>query len=122
MGLINYKRHRRQIEKLYEDTCTIYRFGDTTDPDTSETVQKPMPVYEAQSCRISQKSLATNGQTEAQNDIQYETKLFIAPELEIFQGDMIQVTRGGVTRKYTAGEPFPYPTHQEISIQRKEWA
>ena len=122
MGLINYKRHRRQIERLYEDVCTIYRHGKGTDPDTGETVLKPIPLYTDQHCHISQKTLGTNNQTDAQNNIQYETKLFIAPELEIKQGDMIEATRGGVTRKYEAGEPFLYPSHQEISIQRKEWA
>ncbi|GJM73001.1 hypothetical protein HMSSN036_52170 [Paenibacillus macerans] len=92
----------------------------------------PVPVYSDQACRISQKALGRNGQTEAQNDIAYETKLFIAPELEIKQGDMLEVTRGRITaagwepiaatRKYTSGEPFIYPTHQEVSLERKEWA
>lgn len=120
--MINYRRHRREIERLYEDACTIYRYEKTTDPDTGETVQTLVAFYTDQPCRISQKALGTNGQTEAQNNISYETKLFIAPDLEIRQGDMIEVTRGIVTRKYEAGEPFLYPSHQEISIQRKEWA
>lgn len=120
--MINYKRHRREIERLYEDTCTIYRYEKTTDPDTEETVQKAVAVYTDQACRVSQKMLGTNNQTDAQNDIKYETKLFIAPELEIKQGDMIEVTRVNVTRKYEAGEPFLYPSHQEVSIQRKDWA
>lgn len=122
MVAINYKRHRRQIEKLYEDVCTIYRYEKATDPDTGETIQQPVAIYIDQPCRISQKTLGANNQTDAQNDIAYETKLFIAPEIEIRQGDMIEVTRGTITRKYEAGEPFPYPSHQEVSIQRKEWA
>lgn len=122
MGMINYKRHRREIERLYEDRCTIYRYQKVSDPETRETVMKPVAVYSDQPCRVSQKALGTNNQTEAQNNIQYETKLFIAPELEIKQGDMIEATKGVVTRKYEAGEPFLYPSHQEISIQRKEWA
>jgi hypothetical protein len=101
---------------------TIYRYEKVKDPVTKETKLVPVPFVTDQPCRISQKALGQNGQTEAQNDIVYETKLFIAPEVEIEQGDMLEVTRGEVTRKYTAGEPFPYSTHQEISIQRKEWA
>ncbi|MGG4449648.1 DUF6093 family protein [Brevibacillus porteri] len=132
MGRINYERHRRQIERLYEDKCTIYRYEKVTDPETEETTLKPVAVYADQPCRISQKALGTNNQTEAQNDIRYETKLFIAPELEIKQGDMIEAVKGRITamgwkaigpaRKYEAGEPFLYPSHQEVSIQRKEWA
>ncbi|MCM3701433.1 ABC transporter ATP-binding protein [Paenibacillus macerans] len=130
--MINYDRHRRKIEKLYTDRATIYRYQKVKDPVTKETKLVPMPVHSDQPCRISQKALAQNGQTEAQNDIRYETKLFIAPELEILQGDMLEATRGRITatgwepiaptRKYTAGEPFIYPTHQEVSIERKEWA
>lgn len=122
MGRINYKRHRREIERLYEDKCTIYRYEKVTDPETEETTLKPVSVYSDQPCRISQKTLGTNSQTEAQNDIRYETKLFVAPELIIKQGDMLEVTRRTITRKYEAGEPFPYQSHQEVSIQRKEWA
>lgn len=119
---MNIERHRRAIEKLYTDRATIYRHEKVKDPVTKETRNIPQPIYMDQPCRISQRALGQNNQTEAQNEIQYETKLFIAPELEIRQGDLIEVTRCTVTRRYTAGEPFPYPTHQEISLQRKEWA
>jgi predicted RecB family nuclease len=119
---VNLDRHRLAIEKLYTDKATLYRHIQTKDPVTKETKLSPQPVYTDQPCRISQRTLAANNQTEVQNDIQYEVKLFIAPEFEIRQGDLIEVTRGNVTRKYLAGEPFPYPTHQEVSLQRKEWA
>lgn len=127
-----FERHRKAIEKLYTDRTTIYRYEKVKDPISRETKLIPVPVYSDHPCRISQKALGSNGQTEAQNDIAYETKLFVAPELEIKQGDMLEVTRGRITtkgwepisatRKYAAGEPFLYPTHQEVSIQRKEWA
>lgn len=116
--MIPYHANRQAIEQLYEDRATISRHMEYEDPITMETKYGLAPVYENQPCRISQRALATNAQTETVNQIAYETKLFIAPELEIKQGDVVEVTRGGITRKYTAGEPFIYPTHQEISIQR----
>lgn len=116
------QRHRKAIEKLYTDRCTIYEYQSVWDPNKGEDVQKPVPIVVDQPCRISQKALGTNGQTEAQNNIAYETKIFVAPELEINQGSMLTIVRNGVERKYHAGEPFMYPTHQEISIQRREWA
>lgn len=115
-------RHRRAIEKLYTDRCTIYKYKMVWDPERGEDVKRLVPIVVGQPCRISQRALGVNGQTEAQNNIQYETKLFIAPEFEIEQGNFLEVTRDSVTRKYHAGEPFPYPTHQEVSIQRREWA
>lgn len=130
---MNLAKHRQAIERLYTDRATIYRYKRVKDAGTKETKLVPQAVYSDKPCRISQTGLAKNGQTEAQNDIGYESKLFIAPELELKQGDLLEVTRGQITaagwesiapvRKYTAGEPFPpYPTHQEISLQRKEWA
>lgn len=129
---VNFDNYRAAIEVWYTDRATIYRHQKVKDPVTKETKLVPVPVYSDQACRISQKALGRNGQTEAQNDILYETKLFIAPELEVLQGDMLEATRGRITaagwepiaatRKYTAGEPFIYPTHQEISLERKEWA
>lgn len=110
------------MERAYKDRCTIYEYKPVWDPERGEDVERPVPVVVDQPCRISQRTLGTNNQTEAQNNIQYETKIFIAPEIEFKQGSMLTVTRKGVERKYHAGEPFIYPTHQEVSIQRREWA
>lgn len=128
-----YSKHREAIERLYEDRVTISRYCETTKP-SGETVLSadPTAIYSDQPCRISQSALGKNNQSEAQNDIRYESKLFISLELELLQGDVIEVTRGRNTeagweptaqaRTYVAGEPFPYSTHQEVSLQRKEYA
>ncbi len=116
--MINYKRHRRAVEKLYEDKCTISRMVDVVKP-SGEMRKVLQVIHEEKSCKLSQKALSSNGQTEAANNISYETKLFIAPELEIRQGDAVEVTRCGRVLKFIAGEPFVYGSHQEISLQRK---
>ncbi|WP_273483619.1 ABC transporter ATP-binding protein [Desulforamulus ruminis] len=120
---INYKRHRRALEKLYEDRVTVSRYVKGKKP-SGETALTLQPVHEHENipCRLSQKALAVNGQTEAQNNIRYETKLFLAPEIEIRQGDVLAMTRAGKPWTYTAGEPFLYPTHQEILLQREDKA
>lgn len=116
--MINYRRHRRAIERLYEDICAVSRMVDVKKP-SGETRQELQPVYTDQKCRLTQKTLASNHQTESTNNILYETKLFIAPELEINQGDTMAVTHCGRTLKFTAGEPFVYGSHQEISLQKE---
>lgn len=116
--MINYRRHRRAVEKTYEHTCTVSRMVDVKKP-SGETRQELQVVYENKSCKLSQKSLASNQQTESTNNILYETKLFIAPELEINQGDTVIVTHCGRMLKFTTGEPFAYGSHQEISLQRE---
>lgn len=117
-----YRAHRRKIERLYEDRASISRYAEYEDPHTTETKLGLFSVYENVPCRISRIALATNRQSETVNEIFYETKLFIAPEYEIRQGDVIEVTRGTVKRVYKAGEPVVYSTHQEVSIQREQEA
>jgi len=120
---LNYSKHRQAIEKIYVDLATISRYVETeTAAGETKLSVDPVPIYTDQPCRISQKSLGVNNQAEAQNEIKYEIKLFISPELNIKQGDIIIVTRGAVTRSYASGEPFLYPTHQELSLQRKDRA
>lgn len=119
--MVDYSAHRKAIESIYEDRATIKRNLEVQAPNKATRSQLQV-IYTEQPCRLSQKSLGSNSQTEVQNDIVYETKLFIAPELEIRQGDVIEVIRGGSTRTYAAGEPFVYSSHQEISLQRKEYA
>ncbi|ASS77283.1 ABC transporter ATP-binding protein [Tumebacillus algifaecis] len=118
---MNYDRHRAAIERLYDDRATIKRHGEIEKP-SGETVLGLAVICEDQPCRLSQKSLAVNGQTEAQNDVSYETKLFVSPDLELRQGDVVEVTRHGRALTYVAGEPFIYATHQEVNLQRKEYA
>lgn len=118
---MNYRKYRRGLEKLYEDRTTIRRRMDVETP-WGETRQEDVEIYKDQPCRISQKALGANKQTQVQNDIIYETKLFISPDIEILQGDRVEIIRGRLIQGYTAGEPFFYPTHQEISLQRNDKA
>lgn len=117
---INYARYRRELEMTYEDKVTIRRHEDVK--IGSVTRKEWVEKYTDQPCRISQKALGTNNQTDTTNQIAYETKLFISPDVDILQGDRLEVTRGSLKRSYIAGEPFLYPTHQEVSIQRGEKA
>ncbi|RXZ77253.1 ABC transporter ATP-binding protein [Paenibacillaceae bacterium] len=122
MAKINYRRQRRAIEKLYEDKVTISRHENAKDPVKKVTKQTLVKIHEDQPCKLSQTGLPRNGQTEAQNDVKYDAKLFIAPEIEIKQGDVLEVTRKATGRieTYTAAAPFPpYSSHQEISLNKK---
>ncbi|MFK0524756.1 ABC transporter ATP-binding protein [Paenibacillus illinoisensis] len=115
--VIDYEKIREQYATLYTDLVSVQR---------SEKVKKPNGATEVQwvtkhtnvPCRISQTGLAANTQTDTTNDIDYSSKLFLSPLVEIKQGDKLTVTREGLTREYTAGEPFIYPTHQEINLDR----
>jgi len=122
---VQYNRHRALIERMYEDRATVSRMVESKDPVSRETKQAPQIVYEDQPCKLSQTGLARNGQTEAQNDVKFDAKLFIAPELDIRQGDVVAVSRGstGRTETYVAGKPFPpYGSHQELNLTLEGYA
>ncbi|WMJ79540.1 hypothetical protein RBU49_11630 [Clostridium sp. MB40-C1] len=113
------KQARKAIERLYDCTCNISGGKEKIkDPKTKETKIVPKIKYENQSCRVSKQSLSKNTQTDTVNQVVYELKLFIAPEVEIHQGDIIEVTKFGVTTKYKAGEGFSYNTHQEVILSK----
>ncbi|NFC76750.1 hypothetical protein EXM99_08320 [Clostridium botulinum] len=119
------KQARKAIESLYDCTCNIYGYEKYKDPATKETKTgiNPIPKYENQSCKVSKQSLSKNNQTDTTNNINYELKLFIAPEVEIKQGDEIEVTNAlDVKAKYKAGEGFFYYTHQEVILNKKDKA
>ncbi|MBU5486475.1 hypothetical protein KQI86_19425 [Clostridium sp. MSJ-11] len=120
--MIKYSRYRKAIESLYDCTCNIS--GGTEkikDPITKETKSVPKLKYENQPCKISKQSLSKNNQTDTVNKVVYELKLFIAPELEIKQGDIIEVINKALnkTTNYKAGEGFPYNTHQEVILSKE---
>lgn len=117
--------YRKTIEKLYDDTCNIYENGLRKDPKTKIT--KPTAdnlVVKNQQCRISFKTISPTNQTESNNKISQEIKLFIAPELLIKEGSKIVITRNGRTTEYkNSGTPAIYSTHQEIILTLvKEYA
>lgn len=120
---IDYEKHRRAIEQLYEDRADVYRMVDVKQPNHTTKSMRTL-ILGDQECRLSRDQMPKNGQTPAQNDIRYDAKLFIGPDTVLMQGDEVIVRQraGGPERKYTAGEPFVYPSHQEIILTRAERA
>lgn len=118
-----YAQHRRMVERFYEDRATIRRFAEEETP-WGETRLIEKVVHQDVPCRLSYRAIgvSVSYQTESVNRIEYETKLFVAPEVDVRAGDVIAVTKAGVTREYVAGEPFVYATHQEVILTRKEKA
>jgi len=114
----NYNRERFELEKTYFDEANIYR--SVKKKENGQTKFVNSLLYKKQVCAISKKTLPNNNQSESSNAIIDAVTLFIAPELEIKQGDVVEVTHFGRTHKYIAGEPFVYSTHQEILLDREE--
>ena len=123
MGMLTKARTkaRKAIELLYEHNCTVRSYDKHKDPVTKQTKMgiNPLPKYENEPCKVSQKTLGKNKQSDTVNEVAYETKLFISPEIDINQGDEIEVIQFGKTIKYKAGESFMYSTHQEVILTKE---
>lgn len=115
---------RRNIEKLYEDVCTVYRQKEVFDATTKRTKNEPVKAFENQPCKLSFSSLNANSQPEPVAEMRQTVKLFICPELDIEPGCRIDVVHKGRIISYQrSGMPAVYDTHQEIMLEPFErWA
>jgi hypothetical protein len=117
---------KKQYMKLYVDTANVFgSHKSTTTAGATRASTSSTPTISDIPCRVSQKELNSpiKSQSESQNNISYEIKLFCPPEYDIKTGDRIEVTRNGkVINIYEAGEPFLYPTHLEILLFRLDRA
>lgn len=115
---------RKNIESLYEDSCTVYQMKEAFDTQTKRTKSEPVPVFSDQPCRISFSRSDAAGIPDPASEVTQPVKLFLAPELEIEPGSRIDVTRQGRTTSYQrTGVPAVYSTHQEIRLELFErWA
>ena len=47
-------------------------------------------------------------------------KLFCRPTVDIRLGDKLVITYNGITGEFEAGEPYPYKSHIETPLTKKE--
>lgn len=116
--------HRKAIEQLYEDTCTIYEEQEVTDEDTNITSTDTVAVIENQPCKISFENLSTTSDSDNVAEQKIAVKLFLAPEIDVKPGSTIEVTHNGETVRYSnSGVAGKFFTHQEINLELAErWA
>jgi len=114
----NIESQRKAIETTYTDTCNVYNFEKVL--NGSITSNQKVIKYKNLKCALSQKSLATTEQTQSQNKVLYDAKLFLSPDVEIETGSYIEIKRYGKVLEFEQiGEPFIYSTHQEMLLKRK---
>ncbi len=123
MQLGNPTAERILLEMTYTGVCRVE--GQTTykDPVTGAERPKNGIIFIDQPCALSQAALPSAAQTDTGNDIRYDAKLFISPDIVIPSGSRIFVTQDGMSYEYQqSGEAFVYPTHQEIKLLRVDKA
>jgi len=110
---------KQAVESTYYDKCSVRRKS-TTLSAYKVTSQAYATVHTDLPCALSKKELGNANKVTVENEINYNSILFLPPEYTIIAGDEITVTitANGEIRKYKAGEPMVYPTHQEVQLLR----
>ena len=115
---------RMALEATYEDTAVMSR----TQPvkgDDGFTRPQPCPVSSALSSGSD-----SSRQTDAQQNLRYDRKLFVQPDKEVHPGDTVTVSRFGrfldpspsVQKFEAVGEPLLYQTHREVFLKAVDLA
>lgn len=118
------KCHKKAIEQLYEDRCTVIQYQSVRDEQTKQTHKQEVVVLTEEACKLSFRSVSKTQDTNNVSEVRQEIKLFLAPHIEIKAGSKILVTRNGNTTAYrSSGVPNMFFTHQEIALELFErWA
>lgn len=91
---------------------------DVKDPVSGKTRQQPVIVFADEPCGLSQSSLPATTQTVTADQVNYDAKLFISPDVTIKPGSRITVQQNGMEFKgEQTGKAFRYATHQEIKLK-----
>lgn len=118
--------HRKALERLWRDRCTVYVREEYTNPDTNVTDFQEAMLLEDQPCKLSFEKLTTTDGSPVAAVAQGVT-LFLTSDVVIPAGSKIVVRRfNQLEREFTftqSGEAGVFTNHQEIPLTLwKEWA
>ena len=108
------------IATLYFDSMDIYRKEKVKDPNTGVTTMQEVLKYSNIQCSLDKGSETTTAGETGISYILSSYKLFCRPTVDIMAGDKLIITYNGRTEEVEAGEPYPYKSHQEIPVTKKE--
>lgn len=118
--------HRRALERLWKDRCTISQRVKVIDPDTKLTRFTESTLLEDQPCKLSFETLSVaDGSPVAA--VSQGAKLFLSPDVMIPAGCKIIIKRhNDLEREFTyakSGEAGVFTNHQEIPLELfRGWA
>ena len=108
------------IATLYFDSMDIYRKEKIKDHNTGVTTMQEVLKYSNLQCALDKKDEVQTGGEVGTAFISAAYILFCRPTVDIQVGDKLVVTYNGRTGVFEAGEPYPYKSHQEVSVIKKE--
>ena len=114
------KQARESIQSMWTGICNIFGFKNSKNK-YGTVVSEVKELYKNIPCRLSFKNISQTEQTESVAKTSQVVKLFIAPEVYVPPGSVIEVTQNGITRKYKhSGVSAVYTNHQEIILDAEQ--
>ena len=119
------KTHKKQLELMYDDVCSVWEYVKTTNPKTKQTKTERTLIHENLPCRMSfGVYVRPAGDNEVTSNLTLSVVLFLSPDIEVKAGSEFVVERKVLTDEGEASKtyklkgsspPYIYPTHQEIT-------
>ena len=110
---------RGALRSLWTGLCTIFEYKESEDRYgvTTHGLEK---VEDGIKCRLSFKNISQAVSDENKANVTQVVKLFLAPEVYVPPGSVIEVTQNNITRKYKhSGISAIYTNHQESRSLRE---
>ena len=110
------------LESTYFDRCTIKRKVKSKNENTgvTETVEKV--IAENVKCALPTHNSDNAMLVDGVGKVVQIHKLFLNPNIDIQEGDTVEVTTMGKISIYLASKPFYYSSHSETLLSYKERA
>ena len=109
------------LESTYFDRCTIKRKEKIKNTDTGVTETKEIIIAEDVKCALSKKDIQTMN-VDGIGALAFSHLLFLNPNINLQEGDAVEVTSMGKISIYLASKPFYYSSHSETLLSYKERA
>ena len=109
------------LESTYFDRCTIKRKEKIKNPNTgvTETVEKI--ICENVKCALSKNDVQSM-QVDGIGKLSYSHLLFLNPNINLQEGDTVEVSSIGKLSIYLASKPFYYSSHSQTLLTYKDRA
>lgn len=109
------------LESTYFDRCTIKRKVKTKNENTGVTETVEIIIAENVKCALSKKDIQTMS-SDGIGKLAFSHLLFLNPNIDLQEGDTVEVAVMGKISNYLASKPFFYSSHSESLLSYKERA
>ena len=109
------------LESTYFDKCTIKRKEKIKNPITGVTETVEVIIVEDVKCALSKKDIQTMN-VDGVGALAFSHLLFLNPNVDVREGDTVEVASMGIKSIYLSSKPFIYPSHSQTLLTYKDRA